>query len=88
MATVFRIKTSEGILAVQIDDPDVKLKVDGEELVLTGTGPQEFRYRPGRHQVVAIKDGIAVEEKFVVIKRGKKEIVTISREGEPGPAPP
>ena len=58
--TVFRIRTTEGILAVQVDDPDVKLRVDGEELVLTGTGPQEFRYRPGRHQVVAIKDGVAL----------------------------
>ena len=54
--------------------------------MLTGTGPQEFRYRPGKHQVVAIKDGVAVKEKFVVIKRGEKEIVTISREGEPGAA--
>ncbi len=70
--TVFRIRTTEGILAVQVDDPDVKLRVDGEELVLTGTGPQEFRYRPGRHQVVAIKDGVALLQKFVVDQAGRQ----------------
>ena len=72
VATVFRIKTSEGILAVQIDDPEVKLKVDGEELVLTGTGPQEFRYRPGRHQVVAVKDGVARAGKVRRHQAGRK----------------
>ena len=86
VATVFQIKTSEGILKVQVDDPDVKLKVNGEELVLTGTGPQEFRYRPGPHQLVAIKNGVAVKDEIVVIKRGDKEIVTISREGDPAAA--
>jgi WD40 repeat protein len=84
--TVFQIKTVDGTLRVEVDDPDVKLKVDGEEVVLTGTGPQEFRYRPGQHRVVALKGGVAVKDEIVVIKRGGKKIVTISREGEPAAA--
>jgi len=40
-----------------VDDPAVKVRVDGEELIITGNGPQEFRYRPGRHQVVATRRG-------------------------------
>ena len=81
VATVFRIRTAEGSLVVQIDDPEVKVRVDGEELVIAGTGPQEFRYRPGQHQFVATRDGVPVVEKVVTIHRGGKEIVAISREG-------
>ena len=80
VATVFRIKTAQGTLVVQVEDPQVKFKVDGEELVFTGTGPQEFRFRPGRHQVVATKDGIRVLDRVITIKRGDKELVSISRE--------
>jgi serine/threonine-protein kinase len=85
--TVLRIKTSEGILMVQVEDPEVKVRVDGEEVVITGTGPQEFRYRPGRHEVVGTRDGVSVYEKVVTIQRGDKEVVTIGREGTAAPGP-
>jgi WD40 repeat protein len=81
VGTVLRIMTAEGTLTIQVDDPEVKVRVDGEDLVITGTGPQEFRYRPGPHQVVATRDGVPVVEKVVTIHRGGKEIVSISREG-------
>jgi hypothetical protein len=81
VGTVLRIITAEGTLSIQVDDPEVKVRVDGEEVVITGTGPQEFRYRPGPHQVVATRGGVPVVEKVVTIHRGDKEIVSISREG-------
>jgi hypothetical protein len=85
VATVFRIRTAEGILVVMVDDPAVKVRVDGEELIVTGTGPQEFRYRPGRHQVSATKDGASVLEKVVTIRRGDREIVSIAQEFQTDP---
>jgi hypothetical protein len=81
MGTVFRIRTPEGTLVIDVDDPEVKVRVDDSDVVISGTGPQEFRFRPGPHQVVATRDGRPVLEKVVTIERGGKEIVAISREG-------
>src|SRR5262249_7666484 len=55
LATVLRIRTLEGTLVVEVDDPQVKVAIegDGDEIVLTGAGPQEVRLRPGRYQVRA-----------------------------------
>ncbi len=86
VGTIFRVRTAEGTLVIDVSDPEVKVRVDGNEVVISGTGPQEFRYRPGPHRVVATRDGRPVLEKVVTIERGGKEIVAISQEGRPAPA--
>ena len=83
VATVLRIKTADGTHVVSIDDPNVKVRVDGDEIRITGAGPEEVRLKPGKHQVVATKDGKAVLEKVVEIVRGDKVIVSVSREADP-----
>src|SRR5262249_42432329 len=50
VATVLRVSTSEGTLIVEIDDPQVRVTVDGEELAIRGAGPQEIRVKPGEHR--------------------------------------
>ena len=80
VATVLRIKTSEGTLVVKIDDPTVKVQIDGEELVIKSAGEQEIRLRAGSHRVQTIKDGKPVQDQLVTITRGGKEIVNVEFE--------
>src|SRR6185436_19018455 len=51
-ATVIRVLTPDGTLVVEVDDPGVKVTVEGDGgLVITGAGPQEVRLRPGIYTV-------------------------------------
>jgi WD40 repeat protein len=79
VATVLRIRTPEGTLVVETDDPDVKITVEGDGgLVITGAGPQEVRLRPGSYRLRAVKEGKAVREELVTISRGGREVVRVS----------
>ena len=78
---LFRIQAAEGTLLVSVEDPDVTLRVDDQDLIITGVGPSEFRYRPGPHKVAAIRGDTPVFEEVVSIDRGGKRVVTITREG-------
>ncbi len=87
-ATVIRIFAREGTLVVEIDDPLVKVTIDGDgDVIITGAGPQEVRLKPGQYQVKATKNGKPVHEEWVTITRGRKEIVRIRREPAPAPKP-
>ena len=86
-ATVLRFRTPAGILVVSVDDPDMKVRIDGEELVITGAGPQEIRLKPGLHRVQANKDGRPVRDELVTIARGGREVVNVALETE-SPARP
>lgn len=80
-ATVLRIKTAEGTLVIEVSDPDIKVTVDGEEVAITGKGIAEVRVKAGKREVKAMKDGKAVTERIVEIKRDGKEVVKIGVEG-------
>jgi serine/threonine protein kinase len=80
VATILRIKTADGTLLIKADDPDVKVRIDDDEVVIGGAGPQEVRVRAGQHRIQTIKDGKPVREKLVAIARGGKEIVDIEFE--------
>jgi WD40 repeat protein len=81
---VLRILTPDGTLIVEVDDPQVKVSVEGDGgLVITGAGPQEVRLRPGSYRFRAIKDGKNVREELVTIQRGDRQVVKVSSEGGP-----
>ena len=82
VATVLRIRTPTGTLVFQVEDPEVKVSVDGEDVVLTGAGPQEIRLRAGSHRVQKAK-GEKVEEELITIARGGKETVKVTFEADP-----
>src|SRR4029450_5260285 len=52
-ATVLRIRTPEGTLVVEFDDPQIRVNLDGEDLVIAGPGPREVRVRAGQHRAKA-----------------------------------
>jgi serine/threonine protein kinase len=80
VATVFRIVTSEGTLIVQVNDPTVRVQIDGDLVIIGGAGEQEIRLCAGSHRVQTIKDGKPVRDQLVTITRGGKEIVNVDFE--------
>ena len=82
MPTVIRIVTGEGVLVVQVDDPAVKVTIDGQDIVITEAGALEIRVRPGDHTIAATKDGrpVPVDQPLVTISRGGRQTVKVTRE--------
>jgi WD40 repeat protein len=80
-ATVVRILTPDGTLVVEVEDPNIKVTIEGDAgLVITGAGPQEVRLRPGSYRVQAAKDGRPIKNELVTISRGDKQVVRFSLE--------
>jgi hypothetical protein len=78
--TVIRLLSSEGTLVVEVDDPDVEVRIDGEELVITGAGVRELRLKPGRHRVEALKAGKLVRQELVTVARHGRQVLRVSQE--------
>ena len=85
-AAILRITTGEGTLVVEVDDPQVSVTIDGEDLVITGAGPQEIRLKPGQHQVQAAKGGQVVKQELVTIERGGRQVVRVALERSATPS--
>jgi serine/threonine protein kinase/WD40 repeat protein len=79
VATVLRIRTRHGTLVLDIEDPEIAVKLDGEDVVITGAGPRELRLRPGPHLVVASKDG-QQDQASITIERGGRRSARIQLE--------
>ncbi|HZW29338.1 MAG TPA: protein kinase [Isosphaeraceae bacterium] len=86
VATILRIKTPDGTLVVRVADPDVKVQIDQDMVVIGGAGPKEIRLRAGDHRLQAIKDGKPVRDQLVTVTKGGKEIVDIGFEAKQQPA--
>src|SRR5207248_2992552 len=80
VATVLRLKTPEGTLVIETDDPNIGIKLDGSELVVTGAGVKELRLSVGKHNLQAIKDGKVLRDELVTISRGGRTVLTVRRE--------
>jgi WD40 repeat protein/tRNA A-37 threonylcarbamoyl transferase component Bud32 len=80
-ATVIRILTPDGILVVEVEDPQVKVTIKGDGgLVITGAGPQEVRLRPGSYRFQASRDGKPIKSEVVTISRGERQVIRVSLE--------
>jgi eukaryotic-like serine/threonine-protein kinase len=83
--TVIRLFSQEGTLIVEVDDPAVSVKIDGSEIVITGTGAKEIRLHPGRYSVEATKNGKLVKHELVNVTRNGRQLVRVSQEAPPAP---
>jgi serine/threonine protein kinase len=89
LGTVLYFKTRHGTLVVETDDPSVSVRIDGDELNITGAGPQVVSLRPGVYQVHAADvygKSVAVEPQVVTIERNGKQIVKVTVQPNPAPA--
>src|SRR6185369_16759662 len=85
-ATVLRIFTPDGTLVVEVDDPGVKVTIEGDGgLVITGAGLEEIRLRPGSYKVHADKHGkpIPLERELVSVATRGREVVRVKIEAPP-----
>jgi len=63
----------------------VKVTIEGDGgIVITGSGLQEVRLKPGSYKVRAAKDGkpIRLDQELVTITRGDKQVVRVRMEAE------
>ena len=79
LGIVLRLKTPEGTLIVEIEDPDVEVSVDGSEVVLSGITKKELRLKPGKYQYRTTRKGEPVESDWVTIERDGKTVVRIQQ---------
>ena len=77
LGVVIRLRTAEGTLVVEIEDPDVTVRVDGGELVIDGAGVMEFRVGTGTHTVKALRGETPVLDRVVSVERNGKTLVTV-----------
>src|SRR5262249_50688781 len=85
-ATVIRLLTPEGTLVIEVDDPDVKVTVEGDGgLVFSGAGLREFHLKPGKYKLQADKNGrpIPLEREQVSIAKDGRELVRVKLEAPP-----
>jgi WD40 repeat protein len=80
---VLRVKTPEGTLVIEINDPSVRVSVDGSEVTITGAGFAELKVRAGQHRVQATKDGAEVRNELVEVERDGKKLVKVTLEPAP-----
>lgn len=79
LGIVLRLKTPEGTLIIEIEDPDVEVSVDGSEVVLSGITKKELRLKPGTYQYRATRKGEPAESEWVTIERDGKTVVRIQQ---------
>jgi FKBP-type peptidyl-prolyl cis-trans isomerase len=76
---VFRVRTPEGILVVDVNEPNPDVFVDGEKVVVTwanGGKRAEIRVKPGTRKVDVKKDGFSVDGKDLAFKEGDRVVFT------------
>jgi hypothetical protein len=83
--TVIRLFSPQGTLVVEVDDPEVSVKIDGSDLVITGAGAREIRLKPGSYTVEASKDGKVVSRELVSVAKNGRQVVRVSQEALPPP---
>jgi WD40 repeat protein len=85
-AAVLRIRIPDGVLVVEVNDPQINVTIygHGDEIAITGAGPQEVRLRPGRYRVRASKDGVPIplDNGLVTVTRGGKQVVKVSLQSD------
>jgi serine/threonine protein kinase/WD40 repeat protein len=84
VSTILRIRTSHGTLILSVNDPDVKVRIDGDEIVINGAGVQEIRLKPGIHTLEALKGDKVSARQLVAINKGGKETVVLGFEPDVG----
>jgi serine/threonine protein kinase/formylglycine-generating enzyme required for sulfatase activity len=78
-AGVFKVKTKEGILIIEVNEPNAEVYVDGEKVTVSwdASGKKtEIQVKPGTHQIELMKDGFTAEGERVTLAEGGHEIVS------------
>jgi hypothetical protein len=87
---VFRVKTTDGTIVVQVNEPDADVFIDGERITVTRQGdePIEIRKPAGKHTLEVKKGGFKVESRELTLTAGGREPVTVRLERASEPQKP
>ena len=73
-AAVFRFKTRDGTIVLEIDQPGAEVFVDGQRIRVSGVGdnkPVEIQAEPGRHKLRISKEGFTAVTNDIELPLGK-----------------
>jgi len=98
-AGVFKVKTADGVLVVQVNEPNAEVFVDGERVTVSWNGggkTAEIHVKPGTRKVEVKKDGFSADGEELTFKDGDREIFTarllpkqdVAQAGRPPDKPP
>ncbi len=74
---VFRVRTPDGVLLVEVNEPNPDVFVDGSQVTVTwanGGKKAEIRVKPGTHKVEVSKDGFTMVGEDVEVKDGDRRV--------------
>jgi serine/threonine protein kinase len=75
---VFRVKTKDGVLIVEVNETNPDVYVDGDKVTVTwenGGKKAEVRVRPGTRKVQVHKDGFTVYGEDITLEDGGRQIM-------------
>jgi hypothetical protein len=84
--TTLRFPTEGGTLVVEVDDPAVKVTLDGQELKIAGAGPNVVRLRTGPHLFRAEQDGKPARDEILTVTKDDRTVVRVRASAGDGPA--
>lgn len=77
--TLFKLKTKEGVLVLEVNEPNAEVFVDGERVTVTwGAGGKkaELRVKPGTRKVEVKKEGFTAHGEKVTPEDGGHSVLT------------
>jgi formylglycine-generating enzyme required for sulfatase activity len=75
---VFKGKTRDGLLVVEVNEPNPEVYVDGDRMMVSwdnGGKKAEIQVKPGTRKVLVKKDGFTVFGEEVTLQEGKRRIL-------------
>jgi formylglycine-generating enzyme required for sulfatase activity len=90
-AGVFRVRTPEGVLVIQVNEPYADVFVDGAKVTVhwdKSAKQAEIKVIPGTREVSVTKDGFKAEGETVTLEDGGRRVLTAHLERIRRPEPP
>ncbi len=88
---VFKVKTRDGVLVVNVNEPNAEVFVDNERVTVSwanGGKTTEIRVKPGTRKVEVKKDGFSMSGDEVAVGDGGRGVFTATLEPLTAPPPP
>ena len=76
-AMVLFFQTPNGTLRVEIADPDVEVKVKGENIVLTNADQEPVKLKAGEHSLIVTRGDFTFETKQFTLSKGETTTVRV-----------
>ena len=90
--------TNKGTVKIEVDDPDVVVRIDGDDVITIDESGKPIMLRVGEHQLVVKRGDLEVETRKFTVRRGEnptlrvelqpKEKTEVAEETPPSTMPP